>query len=86
MNQAKKSENKLITWWKRYFTKFSNGMRKQGSTENEIKDTMKYFADRQLEAIEQASPDKTKKIEDQMNDYQKEYIEYLKKVQETGEI
>ena len=86
MNQVKKSENKLIYWWKRYFTKYSNGMKKQGSNENEIKDTMKYFAERQIESIEQAKPDKTKKVDDQLNDYQKEYIEYLKKVIETGEI
>lgn len=86
MNQVKKLENKLIIWWKRYFTKYSNGMKKQGSTENEIKDTMKYFAERQLESIEQANPDKSKKIDDLMNDYQKEYIKYLRKVAETGEI
>lgn len=86
MIQAKKSENKLIYWWKKYFTKYSKGMKNQGRTENEIKDNMKMFAERQLESIEQSRPDKTKKMEDQLNDIQKEYIEYLKKVIETGEI
>lgn len=81
MKKSKKPENKLIYWWVKYFKKYEEGCKKTGQPFD-----VRIYARDQLDMIENAKPDKTKKIDSQLNEEQLEYVKWLRYVADTGEI
>lgn len=87
MKLTKKKKNKLIETWKKYYTHWCKKVnKKQLLRPHEVKEKLKDFAQQQLEQIEQTRPDKTRTAEDQANEVQLEFINYIKYVLQTGEL
>lgn len=84
MKKLKKQENKLIYWWKKYFKEVQKAGDKVGQRvgKTEIRD----YARTQLDQIEEAKPDKNRKLDSQLNDEQLEYVKWLRWVADTGEL
>lgn len=79
-----KKKNKLIEVYKKYFSTYKKGLAKKGLNNAEILEEMKNRAYQTLLMIEDKRPNKDKSAYEQANDYQRECIDYLRNVEETG--
>lgn len=87
MAKSKKNKNYLIITWKKYFTKWCKKVEKKKLLKpHEVKDQIKKYAQEQLEDINRHRPNQDIPMEDQCNEYQLEYINWLKYVMQTGEL
>ena len=84
MPKKKKKENKLIKVWKKYFETYKKGLKKCGYTKDAIEEEIKGKARYQKRLIDESKPNANEPLLKQLNEEQKEFIEFLNQVEEYG--